>query len=94
MDDNKEFHDSAIFWCVLLIVRGGKFQNIEDSSLVILSYQLLPLATSKLMGDNKEFHDSAIFWCVLLIVGEEKFQNIWRFIIGYPYLPIVAPSNQ
>ena len=54
----------------------GKFHNIEDSSLVIFGYQLLPLATSKLMGDNKEFHDSAIFWCVLLIVGGGKNQNI------------------
>ena len=68
MGDNKEFNDLAIFWGVLLIV-GGKLQNIEDSSLVILGYQSLPPATSKLMGDNKEFNDSAIFWGVLLIVG-------------------------
>ena len=39
----------------------GKLQNIEDLSSVILGYQLLPLATSKLMADNKEFNDSAIF---------------------------------
>ena len=32
--DNKEFNDSAIFWGVLLIVGGGKLQNIEDPSLV------------------------------------------------------------
>ena len=43
MGDNKEFNDSAIFWGVLLIVGGEKLQNIEDSSLVILTYQLLPL---------------------------------------------------
>ena len=53
MGDNKEFNDSAIFWGVLLIGGRGKLQNIEDSSLVILGYRLLPLATSKLMGDNK-----------------------------------------
>ena len=29
-------------------------QNIDDSSLVILSYQLLALATSRLMSDNIE----------------------------------------
>ena len=52
MDDNKEFNDSAIFSGVLLIVGRGKLQNIEDPSLVILGYQLLPLATSKLMGDS------------------------------------------
>ena len=39
----------------------GKLQNIEDSSLVILGYQLLPLETSKLIGDNEEFGNSAIF---------------------------------
>ena len=54
----------------------GKLQNIEDSSLVMLGFQLLPLATSKLMGDNKEFDDLALFLCVLLIVGEGKLQNI------------------
>ena len=47
MGDNKESNDSAIFWGVLLIVGRGKLQNIEDSSLVILSYQMLPLATSQ-----------------------------------------------
>ena len=75
MGDNKEYDDLAIFWGVLLIVGRGKFQNIEDSSLVILGYQLLPLATSKLMGDNKEFNDSAIFWGVSLIVGGGKLQK-------------------
>ena len=58
---NRKFDDSAIFLCVLLIVGGGKLLNTEDSSLVIFGYQLLPLATSKLMGDYKEFDDSAIF---------------------------------
>ena len=76
MGDNKEFNDSAIFWGVLLIVGEGKLQKIEDSSLVILGYQLLPLATSKLMGDNKEFNDSAIFWGVLLIVGGGNFRRL------------------
>ena len=45
------------FLGVLLIVEGELIQNIEDSSLVILGYQLLLLATSTLMGDNKEFDD-------------------------------------
>ena len=43
---------------------------------MILGYQLLPIATSKLMGDNKEFNDSSIFWSVLLIVSGGKLQNI------------------
>ena len=138
MDDNKEFDDWAIFQCVLLIVGGGKLPNIEESSLAILGYQLLPLATSKLMGDNTEFDDSAKFWSVLVIVDRGKLQNIedsslvilgyellplatsklwviirnldilrcftyywrgkspehWRFIIGHPWLSVVAPNNQ
>ena len=76
MGDNKEFNDSAIFWGVLLIVGGGKLQNIEDPSLVILGYQLLPLATSKLMGDNKEFNDSAIFEVFYSWLGCENFRTL------------------
>ena len=93
MGDNKEFNNSAIFWGVLLIVGGGKLENIEDSSLVILDYQLLPLATSKLMGDNKEFNNSAIFWGVLFIVGRGKLQNIEDsslVILSYQLLPLAT----
>ena len=43
------------------LLAGEKLQKNEDSSFMILGYQSLPLATSKLMGDNKEFIDSAIF---------------------------------
>ena len=53
-NENRKFDDSAIFWGLYLLL-AEKLQNIEDSSLVILGYQLLPLATSKLMGDNMEF---------------------------------------
>ena len=72
MGDNNQFNDSSTFWGVLLIVGGGNLKNIEDPSLVILAYQLLPLATSKWMVDNKAFNDSSIFWGVLLIVGRGK----------------------
>ena len=94
MGDIKEFNDSVIYLGVLLIVGGEKLRNTEDSSLVDLTYLLLPLATSKLMGDNKEFNDSAIFWGVLLIVGGGKISKHRIFIIGDPWLPIVAPINQ
>ena len=53
-----------------------KLQKSKDSSLVILHYQLLPLATIKLMGDNKKFDDSAIFLCILLIVGGRKLLHM------------------
>ena len=60
---------------------------------MILGYQLLPLATSILMGDHKEFNDSAIFWGVLLIVGQAKLQNIEDsslVILGYQLLPLAT----
>ena len=75
-NQNRKFNFLGILWGVLLIVGGEKLHNIEDSSLGILGYQLLPLATSKLMSDNKEINDSAIFWGVFLIVDGEKLQNI------------------
>ena len=94
MGDNKEFDNSAIFWGVLLIVGGGKLQSIEDSSLLILGYQFLPLATSKLMGYNDEFNDSSIFSGILPLAVGGKPSEHWRFIIGDPWLPIVALRNQ
>ena len=42
--------------------------TIEDLSLSGHSYQLLPIATSYLVGNNREFDVSDIFWGVLLIV--------------------------
>ena len=92
-NENKKIDVLGIFWGALLIVGGGKLQNIEDASLVILGYQLLPLATSKLMGDNKEFNDSTVFWGVLLIVGGGKLQNIEDaslVILGYQLLPLAT----
>ena len=35
--------------------------TIEDPSLTVLGYQMLPLATSQSMGDNKEFDIKGIF---------------------------------
>ena len=49
------------FEMLFSLLEGENFRKFEDSSLVILGYQLLPLGTSKLMGDNKEFDDLAIF---------------------------------
>ena len=43
--------------------------TIEDLSLSAHGYQLLPIATSYLVGNNREFDVSGIFWGVLLIVG-------------------------
>ena len=43
------------------IVGLVKLQNIEDSSFIIIGYQMLLLAMNKLMGDNKKFDNSAIF---------------------------------
>ena len=38
--------------CVSPINTGEKLQHFEDSSLVILGYQLLPLAIDMIVGDN------------------------------------------
>ena len=57
---------------MLFSLLGMKLYNIEDSLLVILSYQLLSLATSKLMGDKKEFDNSVTYFAVSLIVGGRK----------------------
>ena len=46
---------SCIFSPVKLIVGGGELITIEDPSLSVHGYQLLPLATSQLEGDNREF---------------------------------------
>ena len=35
--------------------------TIEDPSLNVHGYQLLPLATSQLVGDSREFYASGIF---------------------------------
>ena len=79
-----------VFYSLLV---DEKLQNIEELSLVILGYQLLPLATSRLIGDNKEFDDSVIFLGVLLIVGNGNFQNIEDsslVILGYQLLPLAT----
>ena len=43
--------------------------TIEDPSLSAHGYQLLPIATSYLVGDNRKFDIAGIFSGVLLIVG-------------------------
>ena len=50
--------------------------TIEDPSLSAHGYQLLPIATSYLMGNNREFDASHIFWGVLFIIGGEELMTI------------------
>ena len=50
--------------------------TIEDPLLSAHGYQLLPIATSYLVGKNREFDVSDIFWGVLLIVGREELMTI------------------
>ena len=42
---------------------------IEDITLSAYGYQLLPLATSYLVGNKRECDAPSIIWGVLLIVG-------------------------
>ena len=61
MHNNRKFDVSGIFSPVQLSVCGGELITIEDPSLNTLGYQLLPLATSKLVDDNREFDIVSIF---------------------------------
>ena len=60
MGNNREFDVSDIFGGVFLIV-GGELMTIKDPSLSAYGYQLLPLATSYLVGNNTELAVSDIF---------------------------------
>ena len=67
--------------------------SIENLSLSAYGYQLLPLATSYLVGNNREFDVSDIFGGVLLIVrgGElitTKDQSLSTD--GYQFLPLAT----
>ena len=53
MGDNREFDVSDIFSGVLLIIDRGELITIEDSLLSTHGYQLLPIATSYLVGNNR-----------------------------------------
>ena len=60
MSNNREFDVSGIFGGVLLIVHGEKLVTNEGLSPSDHGYQLLPLATSQLVGNNREFDASGI----------------------------------
>ena len=67
---------------------------IEDPSLSAHGYQLLPLATSYLLGNNRDFDVSDIFLGVPFLVGGEELITIEDPSLSAPWLPIVAPSNK
>ena len=67
--------------------------TIEDSSLTAHGYQLLPIATSYLVGNNREFDVSDIFWGVSFIVGGEELITIEDpslSVHGYQLLPLAT----
>ena len=75
MGDNREYDVSTIFGGVFLITGGGKLQNIEDLSLVIHGYQLLPQQPVRCGVITGNFYVSGNFSCALLIVHGGYFQN-------------------
>ena len=76
MGSDKEFDDSAIVWGVLLIVGIRMLQDIEDSSSIILGYQILfRLATSRLRVIIRKLLFQPYF-DVFYVVKGEKLQNI------------------
>ena len=65
--------------------------TIEDPSLSAYGYQLLPLATSYLVGNNREFDVSEIFSGVLFIAGIGELMTIHNPSLsahGYQLLPL------
>ena len=68
--------------------------TIEDPSLSAHGYQLLPIATSYLVGNNREIDVLDIFWGVLFIVcGGEPFMTIEDPSLSahaYQFLPIAT----
>ena len=67
--------------------------SIEDPSLSAHGYQLLPIATSYLMGNNREFDVSDIFLGVSFIVGGGELITIEDPSLsdyGYQLLPLAT----
>ena len=67
--------------------------TIDDPSLSAHGYQLLPIATSYLVGNNREFDVSDIFWGVSFIVGGEELITIEDpslSVHGYQLLPLAT----
>ena len=67
--------------------------TIEDPPLSVHGYQLLPLATSYLVGNNREFDISDIFWGVSFIVGGGELMTIKDPSLcahGYQLLPLAT----
>ena len=67
--------------------------TIEDPLLSAHGYQLLPLATSYLVGNNRKFDVSDIFGGVLFIVGGGELMTIEDPSLsthGYQFLPLAT----
>ena len=67
--------------------------TIEDPSLSEHGYQLLPLATSYLLGNNREFDVSDIFRGASFIVGGGELMTIEDPLLsanGYQLLPLAT----
>ena len=93
MEDKRKFDVPGKFWGVLLIIDGGEVMTIEDPSLSAYGYQLLPLATSYLVGDNKKVDVSGIFWGVLFIVCGGELMTIEDLSLSahvYQLLPLAT----
>ena len=58
----------------LLLGRGVKAS--EHRRFFILGYQLLPLATSKLMSDNNKFEDLALFKVFNSLLEQKNFRTL------------------
>ena len=67
--------------------------TIEDPSLSAHGYQLLPLATSYLVGNNRKFYASGLFWGILFLVCVGELMTIEDPTLsatGYQLLPLAT----
>ena len=67
--------------------------TIEEALLSAHGHQLLPIATSYLVGNNREFDVSDIFWGLLFIVCEGELMTIEDpslSVHGYQLLPLTT----
>ena len=92
--DNRKFDFSCKHLPVLLIVSWGELITIEDLSLSVRGYQLLPLATSQSVDNNREIHVWGTFWVVSLIVNARKFITIKNLSLNAHSYQLLPPSNQ
>ena len=75
------------------LVGERQLQNVEDPSMVTLSYQMLSTANNQLIADNRVFDVPGIFCGISLIVGggySTHIENPSSVTLGYILLTLAT----